>query len=191
MLILFAGNPDDTGTPTDWEVAREAVAEMFTDLEGLDGVTEAVLTDTRYSTDDAGYMVRGELARELKERGIEVFISSPLMGGPEVEVRYLVNELRVVHKRSYRKLLLGRKMIERWVQADVEITVVNDNKVLSQKRYTNQTKTAFPESELDLVRSPTLTEEHYTTSSAGSLWEPLVVTAAVATLIWLFYAPTQ
>jgi len=175
-------------TPTDWEVARQTVAEMFDGLEGFEGIQSTLLYDARYSSDDASYLVRAELASALAERGVEVYLSSPLGTEPEVELRYLVNELRVVHKRSYRKLLLGRKMIERWVQADVELTLLRDNQIISQQRLTNEQKSVFPESEVDLVRS-SFTEEYYTSSSAGSLWEPLVVTALVGTLIYLFYAP--
>jgi hypothetical protein len=179
------------GTPTDWEVARETVTEMFTDIEGVEDIESVVLYDARYSSDDAGYLVRTQLAEVLKERGIEVYLASPLGAEPEVELRYLVNQLRVVHKRSYRKLLLGRKMIERWAQAEVEITLMKDNMVISQQRFVNENKSVFPESELDLVRSQSLTQEYYTSSSAGSLWEPIIVTAMVGTLIYIFYAPSN
>ena len=179
------------GTPTDWEVARETVTEMFADIEGLEGIESVVLYDARYSSDDAGYLVRTQLAEVLNGRGIEVYLASPLGGEPEVELRYLVNQLRVVHKRSYRKLLLGRKMIERWAQAEVEITLMKDNMVISQQRFVNEQKSVFPESELDLVRSASLTQEYYTSSSAGSLWEPIIVTVMVGTLIYLFYAPSN
>lgn len=179
------------GTPTDWEVARETVTEMFADIEGLEDIESVVLYDARYSSDDAGYLVRTQLAEVLKDRGIEVYLASPLGTEPEVELRYLVNQLRVVHKRSYRKLLLGRKMIERWAQADVEITLMKDNMVISQQRFANEKKSVFPESELDLVRSASLTQEYYTSSSAGSLWEPIIVTVMVGTLIYLFYAPSN
>jgi hypothetical protein len=177
------------GTPTDWEVARETVSQMFADIEGLEGIESVVLYDARYSSDDAGYLVRTQLAEVLKDRGIEVYLASPLGTEPEVELRYLVNQLRVVHKRSYRKLLLGRKMIERWAQAEVEITLMKDNMVISQQRFVNEDKSVFPESELDLVRSASLTQEYYTSSSAGSLWEPIIVTVMVGTLIYIFYAP--
>lgn len=177
------------GTPTDWEIARETVTEMFADIEGLEGIESVVLYDARYSSDDAGYLVRTQLAEVLGDRGIEVYLASPLGTEPEVELRYLVNQLRVVHKRSYRKLLLGRKMIERWAQAEVEITLMKDNMVISQQRFANEQKSVFPESELDLVRSASLTQEYYTSSSAGSLWEPIIVTVMVGTLIYIFYAP--
>jgi len=185
-LILLAGSQT---VPTDWDFARETVSGMLVDIEGLEGVESVVLYDARYSSDDAGFLVRTQLAEALKERGIEVYLSSPLGAEPEVELRYLVNELRVVHKRSYRKLLLGRKMIERWVQTDVELTLMKDNMILSQQRFTNERRGVFPESELDLIRSPSLTQEYYTSSSAGSLWEPMLVTAMVGTLIYIFYAP--
>lgn len=178
------------GTPTDWDVARETVGEMCEGLADLEGVESLVLYDTRYSSDDAGYLVESELADVLKVRGIEVYLSTPFDGKPEYEMRFLVNELRVVHKRAYRKFLLGRRMIERWVQADVEITLLHDNKVISQQRLVNSSHSVFPESELDLVRS-SFTEEYYTSSSAGSLWEPIIVTAMVATLIYIFYAPKE
>jgi len=178
------------GTPTDWNAARTMVSEMFADLKGLEGIESVVLYDARYSSDDAGYLVRTQLAETLKKRGIEVYLSAPLGAEPEVELRYLVNQLRVVHKRSYRKLLLGRRMIERWVQADVEITLMKDNRIISQQRFVDEQKSVFPESELDLVRSP-LTQEYYTSSSAGSLWEPLLVTVIVGTLIYIFYAPSS
>lgn len=184
-LIILAG------TPTDWEVARETVTEMFEAIEGLEGIESVVLYDARYSSDDAGYLVRTQLAEVLGGRGIEVYLASPLGTEPEVELRYLVNQLRVVHKRSYRKLLLGRKMIERWAQAEVEITLMKDNMVISQQRFVNEQKSTFPESELDLVRSASLTQEYYTSSSAGSLWEPIIVTVMVGTLIYLFYAPSN
>ncbi|MBN2378788.1 hypothetical protein JXM67_03180 [candidate division WOR-3 bacterium] len=176
------------GTPTDWDVARSTVAEMFENLEGLDGIQSVILYDTRYSSDDAGYLVESELADALKARGIEVYLSTPFDGKPEYEIRYLVNELRVVHKRAYRKLLLGKRMIERWAQADVEVTILHDNQVVSKDRLVNSQRSVFPESELDLIRS-SFTEEYYTSTSAGSLWEPVLVTAIVATLIYIFYAP--
>jgi hypothetical protein len=179
------------GTPTDWEVARETVTEMFETIGGLEDIESVVLYDARYSSDDAGYLVRTQLAEVLGGRGIEVYLASPLGTEPEVELRYLVNQLRVVHKRSYRKLLLGRKMIERWAQAEVEITLMKDNMVISQQRFVNEQKSIFPESELDLVRSASLTQEYYTSSSAGSLWEPIIVTVMVGTLIYLFYAPSN
>lgn len=181
-LVILAG------TPTDWDVARATVHEMLEDMEGMGGIKSVILYDARYSSNDAGYLLRTELTDVLKEKGIEVYLSAPLGEEPEIEVRYLINELRVVHKRSYRKLLLGPRMIERWVQADVEITVLNDNQVVSQKHLAAESKSVFPEKELDMVRSP-LTEEYYTSSSAGSLWEPLVVTALVGALIYIFYAP--
>lgn len=184
-LVIMAG------TPTDWEVARETIREMFADIEGLEGIESVVLYDARYSSDDAGYLVRTQLAEVLKGRGIEVYLASPLGTEPEMELRYLVNQLRVVHKRSYRKLLLGRKMIERWAQAEVEITLMKDNMVISQQRFVNEQKSVFPESELDVVRSASLTQEYYTSSSAGSLWEPIIVTVMVGTLIYLFYAPSN
>lgn len=177
-----------TGTPTDWDVARATVHEMLKDLEIKEEVQCVILYDARYSSNDAGYLLRTELTDVLKARGIDVYLSAPLGEEPEIEVRYLINELRVVHKRSYRKLLVGPKMIERWVQADVEITVLRDNQVISQQHLAAASKSVFPEKELDMVRSP-LTEEYYTSSSAGSLWEPLVVTALVGTLIYIFYAP--
>jgi hypothetical protein len=177
-----------SATPTDWDVARDALREMFQGFNGLDSVKSVVIYDTRYSSDDAGYLVRSELSHVLEDRGIEVYFAAPLGSEPEIEVRYLVNEMRVVHKKSYRKLLLGRKMIERWVQADIEITVLRDNMVISQKRLTTEEKSTFPESDLDLVRSP-FTQEYYSSSSAGSLWEPLIVTAVVGALIYLFYSP--
>ncbi len=176
------------GTPTDWDVARAAVSEMFDGITGLERVNEVLLFDTKYSSNDAGYLVRSELSNALAKKGIEVYLSSSIGSEPEYELRYLVNEIRVVHKRSYRKLLVGERMIERWVQADVEITLVKNNKVISQQRLTTEKKSEFPESELDLVRS-SITKEHYTSSSAGSLWEPLLVTAMVGTLIYIFYAP--
>lgn len=181
-LLMFSG------TPTDWDVARDALREMFAEVKGLDSAESVVIFDTRYSSDDAGYLVRSELSHVLENKGVKVYFASPLGSEPDIEVRYLVNEMRVVHKKSYRKLLLGRKIIERWVQADVEITILADNMVVSQQRLTTEKKSTFPESELDLVRSP-FTEEYYSSSSAGSLWEPIVVTALVGALIYLFYAP--
>lgn len=175
-------------TPTDWDFARATVSEMFEGLDGLDGASSVLLYDARYSSDDAGYLIRTELTNALQARGIEVYYAAPLGREPDVEIRYLVNELRVVHKRSYRKLLVGPRMIERWAQVDMEITLLEDERVITQQHLENQVKSVFPQSELDLVRSP-LTEEYYTSTSTGSLWEPILVTALVGGLIYLFYAP--
>lgn len=176
-------------TPTDWDVTRQTLAQMFSRFDDLEGVESVILYDARYSSDQAGYLVSAELARVLGQKGIEVYISSPLNAEPQAELRYLTNQLRVVHKRSYRKLLVGPRMIERWVQADIELTLLEDGRVISQKRLVAEEESTFPEKDLDLVRSSALTQEYYTSSTAGSLWEPLLVTAVVGTLIYLFYAP--
>ncbi|MBD3286000.1 hypothetical protein GF359_05860 [candidate division WOR-3 bacterium] len=178
------------GTPTDWDVSRETVGKMFAGLEGLDDVDALILYNTRYSSDDASYLVETELIDALNERGIDVYLSAPLDGKPQYEMQYLVNEMRVVHKRAFRKLLVGKRMIERWAQADVELTLLSDNQIIWQKKLTNSKSSVFPESELDLVRS-SFTEEYYTSTSTGSLWEPVLVTALVATLIYIFYAPKE
>jgi hypothetical protein len=180
----------NVATPTDWDVAREALSDMFVEIEGLENVKNAVIYDTRYSSDDAGYLVRTQLAEVLKAKGIDVYFSAPLAQSPEVEVYYLVNELRVVHKKAYRKLLLGKRMIQRWVQADVEVTVIKNNQVLSQQHFVAESPSVFPEADVDLVRC-SFTTEYYSSTSAGSLWEPILVTAMVGTLIYLFYAPKE
>jgi len=187
VLMLFILT---VGTPTDWDVARETVGDMLEGLDGLNGVEALVLYNTKYSSDDAAYLVESELIETLSKDGIEVFLSAPFDGKPSYEMQYLVNEMRVVHKRAFRKFGLGKRMIERWAQADVEFTLLRDNQIVWQKQLSNSTSSVFPESELDLVRS-SFTEEYYTSTSTGSLWEPVLVTALVAALIYIFYAPKE
>ncbi len=174
---------------TDYDLAVVAVMNAIKEFPKLDGVKKVLVYDAKgYASDDASLLVKSCIADYLKSKGIEVYYQTTGVT-PDMEIRYVVQDLKVVYTREFRKFLIGEKMVERWAHAQMEVSLIKNDKLIGVYRLSGDARSIVPKKAVIILRSASFTQDYSTQRSGDSLVEPLLITAIIGVLIYIFYVP--
>ncbi len=179
--------------PTNLELTQRALEQAVGPaLDRLPSLEPRRVLLQEEGQSEGGWMVEKTLAKHLKKRGWEVVLAeppaSPDAGGA---VSYRVINLGVIYGRRHRKGVLGKSLVERQARAEVSIllTRLPTGEVLWVDEVRGEARDEVPEDELEVLKAKSFTlNPEELKEERRSLLEPLLVTALVGVLIYLFYS---
>lgn len=193
LLLQSAAGAQVAGRLTNLELTQRALDDAAGRvLEGLPPLDPRRLILREEGESEGGWMVESTLAQHLKRRGWEVVLDEPLTS-PDAGgvVSYRVIDLGVVYGRKHRKGILGKSFVERHARAELSIllTKLPSGDVLWVDQVRGEARDEVSEDELKVLKgdSFTLNPEELKKENR-SLLEPMIVTALVGVLIYLFYS---
>ena len=193
LLILGYPGAARAEHPTNLELVQKALGEAVDRVLGeLPSIHPKRIVLKEDGESEGGWMVESVLARSLKESGWEVILEEPSessAGGGGLS--YRVIDLGVRYGKRHKKGIFGKGLVERYAKADLSLllTSLESGEMLWLRDIKGEAKDQVPEDELKALEAGYFSlDPKELKESKRSLLEPLVVTAIVGTLIYLFYS---
>ena len=195
FVVLFwsKGVAEVSQYPTDLELTQRAVEEAVARaMAGLPSLEPDRVVLREDGTCEGGWMVESALAGYFKQRGWEVLLgeppASPYEGGA---FSYRVINLGMSYGQRHRRGIFGKSLVERHARAELSVLFAKlpSGEVLWVDQARGEVRDQVPEEELEALRSGHISlHPEELKEEERSFLEPLIVTALVGALIYLFYS---
>ncbi|MEE9553766.1 MAG: hypothetical protein V3W18_05660 [candidate division Zixibacteria bacterium] len=185
VLVVFTSAQDKETVLTNEQVVAGAVRDATLKSDLLDGISDIHLVPVLYGIERPFY---SGLVEAMSSRGITILSDA---GGSSNALGFVILGFEFSYNRGESRGLLLKPFIKRRLDARIRVTLqeVGDGKILRMEDISFEYSDEVGP-ELDkLIKSPDIPE--LAPKAPGSYWskivEPIVVTAAVGGLVYLFF----